>query len=297
MSTTNTSEGHATGGPFLGMPPATAGIALGLLAPLLWSSSGMFVKILTLEPLAITAVRALIAGVVLAPWLRLRGLRVNGALILLLIGYTASICCYVVAVKLTTAANAIALISTAPAWVLVFSWVAARRILWGMAWPVLLILAGVAAMLAEPHVGRSLEGNLIALGGGLGFGLFTFFLPRVNIRGPGMVSLTNLVAGVAVLATGLVALDPAKVATWEWAALLYLGLVQIGLATLCFAAAMQRIPAMQASILALLEPLLAPIWVYLAIGESPSAYGAVGFACILTGIVADFLIRRRQLTG
>src|SRR5262249_1392774 len=155
-----------------------------------------------------------------------------------------SIACYVVAVKLTTVANAIALISTAPAWVLIFSWVAARHILWVMAWPVTLILVGVVVMLAEPQVGRTFQGNLIALAGGLGFGTFTFFLPRITIRGPGMVSLTNLVAGVAILATGMVAMDPGKVAVWEWAALLYLGLVQIGLATLCFAAAMTRIPPM-----------------------------------------------------
>jgi drug/metabolite transporter (DMT)-like permease len=257
----------------------------------------MFVKILTLDPLPIAGLRALIAGVALAPFLRLKGLRINGALIVMLAAYTVSVVAYVTSVKLTTAANAIALISTAPGWVLLMSWVVAGKVIWRLAWPVLVILLGVAVLLAEPQIGRSLDGNLIALCGGLGFGMFTFFLPRVNLNGPGLVSLCNLVAAAVIVATGTVFVDLGSVAVWEWSALLYLGVVQIGLATLCFAGALRRIPAMQASILALLEPLLAPIWVYLAIGEAPSLYGAVGFAFILAGIVIDFLIRRQDLSG
>jgi drug/metabolite transporter (DMT)-like permease len=43
----------------------------------------------------------------------------------------------------------------------------------------------------------------------------------------------------------------------------------------------------------LLEPLVAPIWVYWAVGELPSAYGLAGAACILGGIVSDALLRTR----
>lgn len=283
--------------PLPGLSAPSAGVLLGLLAPVLWSSSGLFVKVLTLDALPIAGLRALIAGLALAPLLRPAGLRVNGALVLLLAGYTVSVAGYVTAVKLTTVANAIALVSTAPAWVLLMSWAAARRVIWSLAWPVLLILAGVGALLSEPAVGRSLEGNLIALGAGVGFGVFTFFLPRVNLGGPGLVSLCNLVAAAAILPFAAAGIDPGGIAVWEWAALLYLGVVQIGLATVCFAAALRRIPATQGSILALLEPLLAPLWVYLAIGELPSAHGAAGFAFILAGIVADFALRRRRLRG
>ncbi len=278
---------------WLGLGAGGTGVLLALLAPLLWSSSGMFVKVLSLEALPLAGLRALIAGLALAPFLRVRGLRLNGALLALLVGYAGSATGYVTAVKLTTAANAIALIPTAPAWVLLFTWAEERRIRWPLAGPVLLTLAGVGAMLAEPAVGRSMEGNAIALLAGICFGLFTFFLPRVPLSGPGLVSLCNLVTAAVIFPAGAFALDLGRVAVWEWAALLYLGLVQIGLATLCFAGALRRIPVMQVSVLALLEPLLAPVWVYLAIGETPSAYGAVGFACILAGILADFAIRRR----
>jgi drug/metabolite transporter (DMT)-like permease len=277
-------------------PPRTAGrsgILLGLLAPLLWSSSGMFVKLLTLDAVPLAGLRALFAGLALAPFLRVKGLRLDATLAALLVSYTVSHVGYVAAVKLTTAANAIALVSTAPAWVLLLSWAAARRVAWAAALPVAMILAGVGIMLAEPASGHSLEGNLLALLAGAGFGVFTFSLPRSRISGPGLVSLCNLATAGIVFAAQPSGLRVAGIAPWEWAALVYLGTIQIGLATVCFAAALRRIPALQGSILALLEPLLAPIWVYWAVGELPSAYGLAGAACILGGIVSDALLRTR----
>ena len=67
----------------------------------------------------------------------------------------------------------------------------------------------------------------------------------------------------------------------------------IGLAFLIFTMGMQRITVAQASILVLLEPLLNPVWVYLAIGELPSGYGFSGYGLILSGILADQWLRLR----
>ena len=93
----------------------------------------MFVKLLTLDAVPLAGLRALFAGLALAPFLRVKGLRLDATLAALLVSYTVSHVGYVAAVKLTTAANAIALVSTAPAWVLLLSWAAARRVAWAMA--------------------------------------------------------------------------------------------------------------------------------------------------------------------
>lgn len=267
-------------------------IALALLAPLLWSSSGLFVKILPIAPVPLAALRALIAGVTLAPFWRPRGLTPSWPLAVLLVSYTLSVLCYVSAVRLTTAANAIALVSTAPAWVAALTWIEGRRVRWMLAPPVALALAGVAVMLAEPAVGRSLEGNLLGLAGGLAFGLFTFFLPRVRQPIVSRVALCNWVAAAALFLANPGAVLAVRLGPLDWLALAYLGAIQIGLATVCFAAALARISAAQASVLALLEPLLSPLWVYLAIGEKPSAYGFAGGGFILGGIAVDLLLRR-----
>ena len=146
---------------------------------------------------------------------------------------------------------------------------------------------------------RGLEGNWLALVAGAAFGVFSFLLPRVPLPAAGRVALCNLGAGAALFLLGPGALLELRPSPLEWLALVYLGAIQIGLATLCFAAAMARLSVMQASVLALLEPLLSPLWVFLAIGERPSAYGLAGGACIFAGIVADVAIRMRwpRLTG
>jgi len=272
------------------------GIALGLLTPLLWSSSGLFVKILPIAPVPLAGLRALIAGVTLAPFSRPRGIKpaalLTPALAVLLVAYTLSVLCYVSSVRLTTAANAIALVSTAPAWVVALTWLAERRVRWELAWPVALVLIGVAAILSEPAAGRSLEGNLLGLGGGLAFGLFTFFLPRVRLPAVERVALCNLVAAAVLFAAAPESFLAVRLSALNWLAMAYLGAIQIGLATVCFAAALARISAARASVLVLLEPLLSPLWVYLAIGEAPSRYGLVGGMFILGGIAVNLFARR-----
>ncbi len=279
-----------------GTPGATQGIVLALLAALLWSSSGLFVKILPLEPVPLACIRALIAGTALLPFAGLGAFRLAGvplgSLLILFGGYTASHLCYVSAVRLTTAANAIALASTAPAWVVAFTWITERRIRWNLAPPVALVLVGVAIILAEPSQGRSLEGNLLGLGCGLAFGLFMFFLPRVPLPVVGRVALCNLVAAAVLFAASPSAVLAVRPEPVTWAALAFLGAIQIGLATVCFAAALTRISPAQGSVLALLEPLLSPVWVFLVVGETPSAFGLVGGVFILGGIVVDLLVRR-----
>lgn len=259
----------------------------------------MFVNILPVAPVPLAGLRALIAGVTLAPFWRPRKLKpaalLTPALAVLLVAYTLSVLCYVISVRLTTAANAIALVSTAPAWVVALTWLAERRVRWQLAWPVGLVLVGVAVLLAEPGVGRSVEGNLLGLCGGLAFGLFTFFLPRVRLPAVERVALCNLVAAAALFAAAPEAFFAVRLGVVHWLAMAYLGAIQIGLATVCFAAALARISAARASVLALLEPLLSPLWVYLAIGEAPSRYGFAGGVFILGGIVVNLRGRRPKV--
>jgi drug/metabolite transporter (DMT)-like permease len=292
---TDGTAGHTASRGAFGMSPGTEGVVLALLAPVLWSTSGLFVKVLPLEALTLAGLRALIAGLVLAPFIRPRQIPWSGRLLAVVLAYTVSVTAFVAAVKLTTAANAIALVSTAPGWVLLLTWLASRRVIWLQAAPVALILAGVAIMLSEPDTGWSFRGNLYALAAGLGFGVFTFFLTRVAMPSPALIGLSNLVAAALVFAAAPSAWALAEIAWTSWLALAFLGSVQIALATVCFGAALRRISALRASVLALLEPLLSPLWVFLAIGEAPSVYGLAGGACILGGIAADFWTRRVSL--
>ncbi|HKI98480.1 MAG TPA: DMT family transporter [bacterium] len=267
------------------------GIGLVLLAALLWSSSGLFIKLLHVNPLALTGLRSGLATLSLLPFVRYRALRLDGTMLVLMVAFSLTQAFFVTATRWTTAANAIALQATAPAWVFLLGWLATRRVQAPLLLPMALIVGGIAAMLAEPAHGTSLQGNLLGLASGLTFAVSLICFKRVNQPAVGTVALANLAS-----ALGMVALFPGAfrlggIAGWEWGVLVYLGAIQIGLALLCFTAGVRRITVSQASVLTLLEPLLNPVWVFLVIGELPSAYGFTGYALILAGIVADFWLR------
>ncbi len=267
------------------------GIGLVLTAATLWSSSGLFIKLLTVSPLALTGLRSALATLALLPFVRLRALRLDGTIVVLMLAFGVTQVAFVIATRWTTAANAIALQSTAPAWVFLLSCLASRRVQLPLLLPLALIGAGIAAMLAEPAHGTSMQGNLLGLACGFTFAVIQLAFKRVNQPAVGAVALANLGSAIAIPLLAPDAFRLAEIAAWEWLALLYLGAIQIGLANLCFVAGVRRITVSQASILVLLEPLLNPLWVYLVLGELPSSYGFAGYVLILAGIGVDFWLR------
>jgi drug/metabolite transporter (DMT)-like permease len=267
------------------------GIALVLAAAVLWSTSGLFVKLLTVNPLELTGLRSAIAALSLLPFVRYRALRVDATMVVLMVAFSCTQLLFITATRWTTAANAIALQSTAPAWVFALSWAAARRVQVPLLAPLALIGAGIAAMLAEPAHGTSLQGNLLGLASGFTFAVSQLCLQRVNQPVVGTVALACAASALGTWALAPWAFRLSAVAPWEWAVLAYLGAIQIGLACLAFTAGVRRITVSQASVLSLLEPLLNPLWVALVIGELPSAYGFAGYGLILAGIGLDFWLR------
>ena len=283
---------------------ARTGMLLVLIGAFFWSTGGVALKSMAIPSLTIAGSRALIAGLVLSPFLARLRWRWDWRLLPLLAGYTGTVLCFTVAIRMTSAANAIALVYTAPAWVFGLTCAVERRMYWRLFLPVALVLAGLGAILAEPSHGTSAEGNLIALGAGLSYGLFTFFVPRLDQPPLSLVSLCNLSAG-ALLFLAFPGAAPLGGIPWpDWAWVLYAGVFQIALGHVFFMSSLSRIPVTQASLLALAEPVLNPLWVFLFLGEIPSAYGIAGLSVILCGVLADVWLRReaaqrlaRQMAG
>ena len=67
----------------------------------------------------------------------------------------------------------------------------------------------------------------------------------------------------------------------DWALIAYLGVIQIGCAYALIASAMPRLPALEVSLLLLVEPVLNPIWVWLGLGERIGPIAIAGCALIL----------------
>lgn len=272
------------------------GVALVATAALLWSSSGLFIKILPLGALQIACVRSAVATLVLVgvvAWRgRLSALRLDALGWACAAAYAGVLVFFVAATKLTTAANAIFLQYAAPIYLVfleprVFN----RRIHPRDLVAVGLTLAGMSLFFVGRLQAGGLAGNLLGVASGLCLALFTLALKLMGSRNPdrdpiGAIAMGNLL--VALLCAPL-ALQGLRPTLGQGAILLYLGAFQIGLAYLLFNAGMRRLSATVAVVTGTLEAIFNPIWVFLGIGERPSGWAILGGFVVL-GVIGWYAL-------
>jgi drug/metabolite transporter (DMT)-like permease len=73
-----------------------------------------------------------------------------------------------------------------------------------------------------------------------------------------------------------------------------LGLFQVGLAAILFSAAIKRVTAVSANLIAVIEPVFNPIWVFLALGEKPGANAIIGGVIIILAVTGASIISARR---
>jgi DME family drug/metabolite transporter len=199
----------------------------------------------------------------------------------------ATLIAFVVANKLTTAANVIFLQSTAPLYLLVLAPRLLGEPLRRRDLGVMLAIAGGMALFfvgEQPSTQSApdpLRGNLIAAASGLSFALTLIGLRWVSRSGGSRSGM--LIAGNAItfLVCLPLALPVSGAGVADWLVIAWLGVVQIGLAYLLVTAGLQAVPAFEAALLLLLEPVLNPVWAALVQGEIPSGWALLGGAVIL----------------
>ena len=91
-------------------------MALVFIAAVLWSTNSILVKSIELPSILIGAMRALIAGVVLMPFIRLKKIKWSLKLLFMMIAFTVQSTCIVIAIKLTSPSIAVGMQFTAPIW-------------------------------------------------------------------------------------------------------------------------------------------------------------------------------------
>jgi DME family drug/metabolite transporter len=212
------------------------------------------------------------------------------------VAYAGALICYALANKLTTAANTIFLCSTSPVYVLLLGPVLLKEpirrrdlllvVLFGLGLGlVFLDSETVYATAPDP-----LKGNVLAVLSGLFFALIVIgfrWLGRDAAQKRGSASSAMVAGNLIGFAVCLPAALPLGTPTaLDWGLVVYLGVVQIGVAYLLFAAALRRIPALEASLLILLEPVLNPIWAWWLHGERPGPLAITGAGLILLATAA-----------
>ena len=253
------------------------------LSAAMWSSSGLMIKLIDWNPLAIAGVRSAIACLVMAgfAYRRLRFTwsfpQVAGAL-----AYAVTVITFVLATKLTTAANAILLQYTAPVFTAVFGiWLLKERVS-RFDWAIIgIVLGGMALFFLDKLTLDGFWGNCIAVFSGVTFSLFILFM-RMQKNGSPLetVLLGNFITALVCLPFTLQQSPTAP----AWGALVFLGVIQLGIPFIIYSTAIKHVPALDAILIQVVEPLLNPIWVLLVVGEVPGAWALFGGAVVITAV-------------
>jgi drug/metabolite transporter (DMT)-like permease len=192
---------------------------------------------------------------------------------------------FVPANKLTTSANAILLQYSAPVWAALFGWFLAKEKPRPVNWISLaMVMGGLCLFFKDGLEGGSFAGNLLAVLSGICFGLNSVIL-RMQKEGDPADSL--LLAHFFTVLAGLpfYFIHPPSFTPENSAAVLFMGTLQLGVASLLFAYGIKRVPAAQAMLTAAIEPILNPVWVLLATGEKPTVVAMFGGAVIIAAVL------------
>jgi drug/metabolite transporter (DMT)-like permease len=266
----------------------TRGRMLILAAAFLWSLAGVFIKFLDVPPLTIVFYRSLFAFLVFTPFVRRAEWRINGPVLVSVLTYTAAISAFVSANKLTSAANAIVLQYTAPIFVFLFSrWVLGERISRVNGFALLAGMAGVAVISLDSAGEPEMAGVMLALVSGMLFAAYMINLRRTENVSPTYLTWINNAFCALVLL--FIVIAQLALTLNQLVILIVMGAVQLGLPYFLFSKGLQTIPLQEASLIALIEPVLNPIWVALTVGEIPSVATLAGGAMILAGLVVRYM--------
>jgi len=277
-------------------------------AALLFSVGGAGIKACTLTNWQVAGFRSGVAALVFLAFLpeSRRGWTWRAALVGA--AYATTMILFVLANKLTTSADTIFLQSTAPLYILLLGpWLLGEKNRPSDLVIILLVAAGLSLFFVASETPMRtapdpLRGNLLAVASGVTWALTIMgmrWLGREERAGRGSaapaVVMGNLFALLVSLPFALPVLQARPV---DWALVIGLGMIQIGLAYVFLTRALRFVPAFEAMILLLLEPALNPIWAWWVDGERPAVWALVGGALILGAtILKTWYDSRATATG
>jgi drug/metabolite transporter (DMT)-like permease len=282
-----------------------------VLCALLWSTSGLFIRLLDWHPIVIAGSRSFFAarfflGITFFSHNRKNAIacsfgqgpklprsfciRKNSILSYKGLWYAATMLLFVTANKHTASANAILLQYAAPVWAALLGWFLLKeRPRWEQWCALAFVGLGMFLVFSGGLAANSLLGDTLALVSGITFAvnsvvLRAHALGAQNKSGPEDIILFSYLI-CTVFSIPFFFLHPPLITAANILCIVFMGFFQLGLASAFFAYGIKRVPAVQALLTSTIEPVLNPVWVLLAIGETPGLSVITGGAIIIASIV------------
>lgn len=204
---------------------------------------------------------------------------------------------YVFSISRTSVANTQVLIALAPLFAALLGMVFLKERVKPTAWAAMVVaMVGVALIFAERMGGGEMLGNIFAI-----IAAVIYAIAIVIMRGSGGVNLIPAicVAGLVSMAITVPYADLSNVPIRNMAILAAMGAGQIGLGLVLFVFGAQRLPPAETALIALVDTILGPLWVWLAINEIPSDWALVGGGILFAAVFGNtaLSLRRRPSFG
>ena len=196
----------------------------------------------------------------------------SGLLLALIVG-TSNIF-FVYGMSNTTVTNAVFLMSTGPLWAALASYFFLKKIV-GLKTIIAITgsMIGIAVMFSQGLQSSNYLGNIIILGVPI---CFAFQLTLINKRSDIDYMPSTFLAGIFVVLVGVFTITDHSISTRDLSIILFMGAFQVGLGFVLITIGSRYIPPHRAALYILLEPVLAPIWAWVGVGETPQIIELIG---------------------
>lgn len=265
-----------------------------IIASILWSIGGLFIKLVDWNPMAIAGARSGIAVIVMIFYIKkpLRSISLGKIKLLGACTYASLLIFFVIANKLTTSANAILLQFTAPVWVALFSkWFLKKETKKSDWLSIIAVMFGMTLFFIGDLGSGNILGNFIAVLSGISMAGVVIFLKLQDKGSPvEMTLIGNVITFIIGFPFFFLSVPDLK----SVLALLILGVFQLGISYILYTIAVKYVSPIEAILIPILEPLLNPVWVFLITGESIGAYGLCGGTIVISAIIIRGLYQQKR---
>ena len=193
----------------------------------------------------------------------------------------------------TTVANAVFIMSTGPLWAAVASYFFLKKIV-GKKTLIAITgsMIGIGIMFSQGFQSTNILGNIIILGVPISFAIQ---LTLINRSSEIDFMPATFLAGIIVCLLGVIFINDHTISNHDLFLVLFMGAFQVGIGFLLITVGSRYIPPHRAALYILLEPVLAPIWAWLGVGEIPPTIELIGGLIVFSFVAWRLVDQFREI--
>lgn len=259
-----------------------------VITSVLWSLGGLLIKLVNWNPIAIAAGRSLISALLILAYVKRPKFTWSVDQLLAAFFYFGTVTLFVTANKLTTAANAIILQYGAPIYVAIFAPMILKEKTKMADWLAIgFAFFGMTLFFFDELEIKGVVGILVAIASGISFAMYIIFMRKQKDASP---IESTLLGNILTALVGLPIIFSQSFEFRNIVGIVLLGTVQLGFSYILYSIAIKYVEALEAILIPVIEPILNPIWVYLAYGERPGKWALLGGAIVLLSVTLRYSV-------